>query len=207
MPGESYRRQLRSLLLCLCEGFRALINSLVCWFSIWTFYFCFIQNWEDYTFELPLCNLTIYEFYLFFLKHRQYSELADSTTTECFCRCTIAYTGWSTECSAGERYSNNNNNKLTEKEVYKGLYVTTCPKLKRGNLSQPWSLTRGTFYFCVHGPQQRELIKIKKIKNGKRDIYNPGLVSYTHETRSGLCLKKRRFILNFYIYVRQAPAP
>ena len=32
MPGESYRRWLRSLLLCLCYVFRALINSLVCWF-------------------------------------------------------------------------------------------------------------------------------------------------------------------------------
>ena len=30
MPGESYRRQLMSLLLSLCDGFRALINSLVC---------------------------------------------------------------------------------------------------------------------------------------------------------------------------------
>ena len=29
MPGESYRRRLRSLLLCLCDVFRALINSLV----------------------------------------------------------------------------------------------------------------------------------------------------------------------------------
>ena len=32
MPGESYRRQLRSLLLYLFRVFRALINSLVCWF-------------------------------------------------------------------------------------------------------------------------------------------------------------------------------
>ena len=32
MPGESYRRRLRSLFLCLCDVFRALINSLVCWF-------------------------------------------------------------------------------------------------------------------------------------------------------------------------------
>ena len=32
MPGESYRMCLRSLLLCLCCVFRALINSLVCWF-------------------------------------------------------------------------------------------------------------------------------------------------------------------------------
>ena len=32
MPGESYRRQLRSLLLYLCYVFRALINSLVCSF-------------------------------------------------------------------------------------------------------------------------------------------------------------------------------
>ena len=30
MPGESYRRRLRSLLLCLCDVFRSLINSLVC---------------------------------------------------------------------------------------------------------------------------------------------------------------------------------
>ena len=33
MPGESYRRWLRSLLLYLCYVFPALINSLVCWFS------------------------------------------------------------------------------------------------------------------------------------------------------------------------------
>ena len=30
MPGESYCRRLRSLLLYLCDVFRALINSLVC---------------------------------------------------------------------------------------------------------------------------------------------------------------------------------
>ena len=30
MPGESYRRRFRSLLLRLCDVFRALINSLVC---------------------------------------------------------------------------------------------------------------------------------------------------------------------------------
>ena len=30
MPCESYRRQLRSLLLCLCDIFRTLITSLVC---------------------------------------------------------------------------------------------------------------------------------------------------------------------------------
>ena len=29
MPGESYLRLLRSLLLCLCDVFRALITSLV----------------------------------------------------------------------------------------------------------------------------------------------------------------------------------
>ena len=34
MPSESYRRRLRSLLLCLCSVFRALINSLVCWLNI-----------------------------------------------------------------------------------------------------------------------------------------------------------------------------
>ena len=31
MPGESYRRQHRSLLLYFCHIFRVLINSLVCW--------------------------------------------------------------------------------------------------------------------------------------------------------------------------------
>ena len=30
VPGESYRRRLRSLLLCLCDDFPGLINSLVC---------------------------------------------------------------------------------------------------------------------------------------------------------------------------------
>ena len=33
IPGESYHRWLRSLLLCLCDVFQVLINSLVCWFS------------------------------------------------------------------------------------------------------------------------------------------------------------------------------
>ena len=32
MPGESYRRWLRSSLLYLCDVIRALINSLVCWY-------------------------------------------------------------------------------------------------------------------------------------------------------------------------------
>ena len=32
MPGKSYRRRLRSLLLYLCYVFPALINSFVCWF-------------------------------------------------------------------------------------------------------------------------------------------------------------------------------
>ena len=30
MSGESYRRRLRSVLLCLCDVFRALINSFAC---------------------------------------------------------------------------------------------------------------------------------------------------------------------------------
>ena len=32
MPGESYSRWLRSLLLCLCDAFQLLINSFVCCF-------------------------------------------------------------------------------------------------------------------------------------------------------------------------------
>ena len=35
MPGETYRRRLQSL-LCLCDVFRALINSLVCFLAPWT---------------------------------------------------------------------------------------------------------------------------------------------------------------------------
>ena len=49
MPGESYIRRLRSLLLYLCYVFRALINSLVCWFctsalSLVLFQFCSLQE-------------------------------------------------------------------------------------------------------------------------------------------------------------------
>ena len=45
MPGESYHRWLRSLLLYLCYICLALINSLVCWFCMSTlglilFHFC-----------------------------------------------------------------------------------------------------------------------------------------------------------------------
>ena len=34
MPGKSYHRRLGSLLLCLCEVFQALINSLMCLFFV-----------------------------------------------------------------------------------------------------------------------------------------------------------------------------
>ena len=39
MPGESYSRQVRSLLLCLCDVFRALFNSFegIC---------LFVDSWE-----------------------------------------------------------------------------------------------------------------------------------------------------------------
>ena len=33
LPGDSYHRQLRSLMPCLCDVFQALIISFVCWFS------------------------------------------------------------------------------------------------------------------------------------------------------------------------------
>ena len=33
MPGESYRRRLRYFLLCLCDVFRAMITSLVCYLA------------------------------------------------------------------------------------------------------------------------------------------------------------------------------
>ena len=41
MPSKSYRRQLRSLLLHLCDIFQASINSLVCWF-FFKFYLIYI---------------------------------------------------------------------------------------------------------------------------------------------------------------------
>ena len=43
MPGKSYHRQLRSLLLCLCYRFQVLINSLKCVDSAWALWasFCF----------------------------------------------------------------------------------------------------------------------------------------------------------------------
>ena len=42
MPGVSYCRRLMSLLLCLCDVFWALVNSLVCWFI--RFSFCVKQK-------------------------------------------------------------------------------------------------------------------------------------------------------------------
>ena len=42
MPGESYCRWLMSLMLCLCDVFWALVNSLVCWFI--RFGFCTKQK-------------------------------------------------------------------------------------------------------------------------------------------------------------------
>ena len=47
MPGESYRRRLRSLLLSLRDVFRALINSLACWYS---------SGWLEFPFlPMPSC--------------------------------------------------------------------------------------------------------------------------------------------------------
>jgi len=43
MPGVSYRRRLGSLLMCLCDVFRALINSLVCWFFMFWWYLLFLS--------------------------------------------------------------------------------------------------------------------------------------------------------------------
>ena len=48
MPGESYRRRLRSLLLCLCYVFRALITSLVCWSCRWVFVWSVLFQDDDY---------------------------------------------------------------------------------------------------------------------------------------------------------------
>ena len=45
MPGESYRRRLRSLLLYLCYVFRALVNSLACWCLLG--HFCWLWRVRD----------------------------------------------------------------------------------------------------------------------------------------------------------------
>ena len=64
MPGESYRRRLRSLLVYLYYVLRALINSLVCWlrscFSLWTFLcVCFICC-DHHTHFWQFCGLHAY---------------------------------------------------------------------------------------------------------------------------------------------------
>ena len=65
MPGESYRRRLRSLLLCLCDVFRALINSLVCWFRTSTLGLVLFQivqiylhDWVTYCAGVVHCAVT-----------------------------------------------------------------------------------------------------------------------------------------------------
>ena len=77
MPGESYRRRLRSLLLYLCYVLRALINSLVFHLRLW---------------RIPAaCR----------------NSTKSSHHLECICQCTVANTGWPPECSDGKRYKNN----------------------------------------------------------------------------------------------------
>ena len=49
IPGESYGGWLGCLFLCLCDVFRALINSLVCWLSLNQFrlqyYYYYVFGW------------------------------------------------------------------------------------------------------------------------------------------------------------------
>ena len=56
MPGESYRRQFRSLLLYLCYVFRVPINSLVCWFCMSALGLVLFQicSFSQCVFEYPL---------------------------------------------------------------------------------------------------------------------------------------------------------
>ena len=48
MPGESYRRPLRALLLYLCYVFRELFNSLLCWFN-WSRSTILVWKWLSLT--------------------------------------------------------------------------------------------------------------------------------------------------------------
>ena len=51
MPGESYRRRLRSLLLCLCGVFGAPVNSLVC-------LYIYINTHKGYIYNLDQLTIT-----------------------------------------------------------------------------------------------------------------------------------------------------
>ena len=74
MPGESYRRRLESLLLCLCDVFPAVTNSLECWFCTGTLglnlfqivarlvlllsFVCWAVQWSWFARVNALCNLS-----------------------------------------------------------------------------------------------------------------------------------------------------
>ena len=65
IPGESYHRQLRSLLLCLCDVSRALINSLACWFCTCALGLVLFQ----------ICLFTaLFWLVVFFVKKRAWSD-------------------------------------------------------------------------------------------------------------------------------------
>ena len=58
MPGVSYNRRLTSLLLCLCDVFRAPINSLVCWLIaiLGEQFTCVVLEKEHAFSRWPLCT-------------------------------------------------------------------------------------------------------------------------------------------------------
>ena len=64
MPGEGYLRHLRSLLLCLCNVFRVLINSLVCWFCMSALglllFQIFLQTRLEIKWKTAVCILYIF---------------------------------------------------------------------------------------------------------------------------------------------------
>ena len=76
MPGESYRRRLRSLLLCLSDLLRALINSLDCWFCTGT---------------LGLILFQILSTSAYTLKHLQYACLCETTATFLLCNTNLSF--------------------------------------------------------------------------------------------------------------------
>ena len=79
MPGESYHRRLKSLLLYLCYVFRALINSLECWFCTSALGLVLFQISERMCSDLILL-------YVIIITWRRTLEMLPAPTRSCFPR-------------------------------------------------------------------------------------------------------------------------
>ena len=90
MPGESYSRRLRSLLLYLCYVFRALNNSLVCWF------FKSSQSRErTHSFESSRERLPLYIHITYYIQITKYVQITYSVQITYYVRTVFSYVLWS----------------------------------------------------------------------------------------------------------------